>query len=285
MGSIVGVDVGATGVRAVEVTSTGGDVTVKRAGTIPLPAGTMDRGGVSDTVQVEAAVKALWRKKHLGRKVALVLGGHRDIVARPATVPYLPNPQHMRGVVLADAKDILPLGLDRIYVGHHIVGVREEPVEGKKPRRVADIMLVGADRKLVDNLVLPFEKAGLEVVSVDYAPFALTRLVAAAGTDPNKLDVLVHLGAQTVMVVGVLNGQTSLIRMMNDFSGEAITLQMQDLYNLPLEEAEQVKLQASADLAEGRDSEEADALNTWVAAIVKETRSTISAAVGFAYAL
>ena len=280
MTSIVGVDIGATGVRAVEVSTSGGSLAVKRAGTQPLPPGTVVAGAVADPVQVTAALKALWRKSRIkSKQVSLVLGGNQQVLVRTAVVAYLPNPALLRGLVEAEAKEALPVALESVYLDHHVLGVRTEMTdtpEGRRSRKVADVMIIGADRDVVDAMVTPCEDAGLQVVGIDIAPFALTRMVAAAGADSARLDFIVHFGAETVMLVGTVNGQTKVIRSLNEYAGKSVTLQIQDNFDLSLENAEKIKLEASRDLEDGMDSDATNLLNSWISAIVREVRTTMS---------
>lgn len=279
MASIVGVDVGATGVRAIEVSTSGKSLVVRKAGVVPLPHGTVVAGAVTDPVQVTAALKALWRKHRFStRNVALVVGGHQSVLARPAQVHYLPNPAHFRRMVLSEAKDVLPISMEALYVDFHTMAVRTDPTEDNPTRQMADVMIIGVERTIVDALVRPVEQAGLYVTSIDIAPFALTRLVAAAQSGPGKLDLIVHFGAETVLMVGTVDGQTKLIRPMNEYNGKNITLQMQDAFDLALDEAERVKIDTSPDVEMGVDSDAVTIISTWVAAIVREIRSTATQA-------
>lgn len=279
MASIVGVDVGATGIRAVEVRGGGGAPAVTRAMSVPLHPGAVANGAVKDQAAVASALKALWRKgRFRTRNVSLVLGGHLQVLTRPAQVMYLDNPQLFAGYVREEAKNALPVGLDTVYFDFHVLAVHDAPTKENTSRKLADVMIVGADRGIVDPLVGAVEDAGLRPVSVDTAPFALTRLVSAASSGAGKIDVIIHFGADTVMLVGIIEGQPSFIRSMNEYSGKAITLQMQDTFDLTRERAEAVKIDASRDLEMGIDSDATNIVNTSVSAIAREARSTITEA-------
>lgn len=279
MASIVGVDIGATGVRAVEVSTSGSSHAVKRAMAVPLHPDAVQNGAIADKDLVTAALRALWRKgRFTTKRVALVLGGNNQVLTRPASVLYLPDAKLFSGMVHEEAKNALPVSLDTIYFDYHLLTVRDDPTKDNAGRRTAEVMVVGAGRSVVDNLVSAVEGAGLRPSSVDTSEFALARLVASAGSGPSKIDVVIHFGADTVLLIGVVDNQPKFIRSMNEFAGRAITLQMQDTFDLTRERAEQVKLEASRDLELGIDSEATSIVNTSVSAIAREARSTITEA-------
>lgn len=279
MSSIVGVDVGATGIRAVEVAAKGSTLAVRRAMAVPLHPGASVSGAVVDEAAVTSALKTLWRKGRFGtRRVALVLGGHQHVITRPAEVMYIDEPKAFAGLVRAEAANALPVALDTVYFDYHVLNIREAPTKENQARRVADVMVIGAERGLVDKLVHAVEAAGLFPVRVDTAAFALTRLITTATSGAGKIDVVIHFGADTVMLIGTIDGQPKFIRSMNEYAGKAITLQMQDTFDLTRERAEAVKIDASNDLEMGIDSETTSIVNASVAAIAREARSTITEA-------
>lgn len=281
MGSIVGVDVGATGIRAVEVAGSGQAPAVRRAWAVPLRPDAVQGGVVKDAAAVTAALKELWKKGNfVSKNVALVIGGNQQVLMnRGAVVMWMDDPMLFRGVVAEEAGKELPVALDKVYFDYHVLSVRDAPTKDNPSRRDANVMVIGAVREVVDTLVATVEAAGLHPVGVDTAPFALTRLVSTAGSGPNKLDFIIHFGADVVMLVGIVNGQPMYARTMNEYCGQAITLQMQDTFDLTRERAEAVKLDASADLELGIDSDVTNIINASVSAITREARSTITDAV------
>lgn len=241
--AIVGIDIGATGIRAVEaVMVKGRDLQVRKAGAVPLPAGAVSGGIVKDPTAVSTALRHLYRKNRFStRRIATVVGADPAVLIRPATVPYIPDPKDRRGVVLAAAPEVLPVDVAKLYLDHHIVGVRQRANEDGSQTTVADIALVAADRDCIDAVVTAIEGAGLQPVSIDVTAFALSRFVAMASSGPGHLDVICHIGADTISIIGVLGGQPAFQRAMNEFSGARVTAAIQEHLGCPLDVAENLK--------------------------------------------
>lgn len=276
MANIVGVDIGATGVRAVEVSGTSNALAVRRAAAVPLHKGVVAHGAVEDTDALALALKELWKiGKFSTRNVALVLGGHQKVISREANVLWSDNPDHFKGLVAAEARNALPVDLESVEFSHYVMSVVDSPTKENENRRLARVAIVGADRQLVDALVEGVEKAKLVPVSIDATPFALSRLIATASSGPNKLDVILHLGADTVILVVSVNGQPRVVQSLNEYSGHAITQQIQEVFDLKLSRAEEVKIEESRNLANGVGSRAADVVNTTVSALGGAVRNTL----------
>ena len=241
--TVVGVDIGATGIRAVATTTRGRSLRVHRAGAVPLPTGVVVGGVIKDPAQVSAALKRLWHKSHFRtRNVATVVGADPAVLIRPSRVPHMASLADRRGVVLAAAPEILPVEIDRQYIDHHTVDVAPRANEDGSTTMMADVAVVAADRECVDAVMASIEGAGLRPVSIDITAFALTRFVSMAASGPGYLDVITHIGAHTVNLIGVVDGQPRFQRSLNEFSSGKVTAAIQEVLGCPLDVAENLKV-------------------------------------------
>lgn len=241
-GTIVGIDIGATGIRAVEAQVKGRDTQVRKAGAVPLTPGAVTGGVIRDAAAVSSALKLLYRKNRFSTtKVATVVGADPAVLIRPATIPYIADHKDRRGLVLTHAPEVLPVEVDTQYIDHHIVGVRQRANEDGTHSTVADIALVAAERGCIDAVVTAVEGAGLTPVSIDVTAFALSRFVSMASSGPGHLDFICHIGADTISIIGVLDGQPAYQRAMNEFSGARVTAAVQEHLGCPPEVAENLK--------------------------------------------
>lgn len=273
--TIVGIDIGATGIRAVEAVVTGRDMQVRKAGAVPLTPGAVSGGVIKDAAAVASALKQLRRKSGItSRKVATVVGADPAVLIRPASVPYVADAKDRRGVVLAAAPEALPVEVDHQYLDHHIVGVRQRANEDGTQTTVADIALVAADRGCVDTVVAAIEGAGLQPVSIDVTAFALSRFVAMASSGPGHLDVICHIGADTISIIGVLGGQPAFQRALNEFSGARVTASVQEHLGCPPEVAENLKV-TFATLTGADAAAVAQVVAVWTNATVGQIKTVI----------
>jgi type IV pilus assembly protein PilM len=242
-GTVVGIDIGATGIRGVEASVHGRTLAVHRAGAVPLPHGAVVGGVVQDEVAVTSALKSLFRKARFRTKsVATVIGADPAVLIRHAVVTYLESESDRNGVVAAKAPEILPVAADKQYLGHHVLSVRPLILEDGTKTSVADIALVAADRDCVDAVVQSIENAGLVPVGIDVTAFALTRFVAMAASGPGHLDVIAHMGAHTISLIGVSGGQPAFQRALNEFAGAKVTAAIQEVLRCSSDVAENLKV-------------------------------------------
>lgn len=241
----IGLDIGTTGVRAVEVVD-GRGIRVRRAASVALPDGAVIDGVVRDVDTVAGAIRGLWKRaKFSGRKVSTSVGGHPHLLVRQVEVPYLAGAPAERAAALSRAAALLPTDLAHLEISHHVYAVKEVINPDESRSMVGDALITAVARDVVGPLTSAITAAGLECEAVDSTPYALTRMIAAAGSGPGRVDVVVHMGASAVTVIAVLDGQMRMIHPLPRFAGAEITRHIGDIEGLPPADAERVKIAAS----------------------------------------
>ncbi len=87
--SYVGVDIGSTAVRAVQVTkSRGGKITVVHAAEIPLPDETIVAGDLREPVVLTNAMKLLWKQGRFSNKNIAIGIASQQTMVRQVDLPY-----------------------------------------------------------------------------------------------------------------------------------------------------------------------------------------------------
>ncbi|MCY7287227.1 MAG: pilus assembly protein PilM, partial [Cryobacterium sp.] len=107
--SVVGIDIGSSSVRAVEVADPGKAMpTVLRYFEVPLPDGAVSRGEVLEPNTVAAALRQLWSDgRFKSRKVILGMGNQR-VLARDLTVPKM-SLARIRQSLPFEVQEMLPV--------------------------------------------------------------------------------------------------------------------------------------------------------------------------------
>src|ERR1700709_1603059 len=196
-----GVDIGSASIRAVGTNRVKDMSVVSNFGQAPLPAGVVTGGVINDEKVVIGALKHLWGEhKFRNRDVVLGVTSHQ-IVVREITLPHLPN-REFRQALPFQVRDQLPMAVDKALLDFY-------PLE--KPRKGEDIrgLLIAAPKELVLPTVNTVERAGLRVVRVDLASFAILR--SAARLDATG-EAIADVGAQTTSVVIHVDGEPRIVR-------------------------------------------------------------------------
>lgn len=203
--TVIGLDIGTTQVRAVEVRRQRGDVSVLRYAEAALPLGAMQDGEVTDTLVVADALKKLWSAgKFSHREVVLGIGNQRVLV-RNLELPSMPMDQ-LRSSLPFQVQDNLPVAVEDalldFYPTAKLTGATGETLRG---------LLVAATRDTVRANVAAAESAGLRPLVVDLNAFALLR-AHMLGRPADDVVALVDIGARITNVVVAQYGRPALVR-------------------------------------------------------------------------
>lgn len=232
-GHVVGLDLGATAVRATVLTpkSVKGrtTVTVHRLGSVPLPDGAVVNGVVINGAAVTAALKQLWSEHKLGGRTVVLGATNQQVAVRDFTVPHLPREQ-LKKTLPYQARDVIALPLDQALLDFSPLGPpsSDNTVAG---------LLTAIPSDPVVRAVQAVEKAKLTVARVDLAPFGLLRSLGTAGP---AIEALIDIGAHLTTIVIHANGIAKVVRVVKQ-GGAAWTAYLADQADLPQEEAEATK--------------------------------------------
>jgi type IV pilus assembly protein PilM len=225
----IGLDIGSSSIRAVEVRRAKDEYTLTNFGQVPLPAGTVQAGVIADPAAVTSALKQLWAACKFTTKHVRLGVTNPQLVVREMSVSNLPA-KEMRKSLPFQVSDMLPLAVDRSLLDFRPL---EEPGASPTVRG----LLIAVPKDAVMAIVEAVEKAGLHVVNVDLAPFALLR--AASRLDA-QVEALVDIGAEVTSVVVHADGEPLIVRTVPR-GGTEITESMATRLGITVEEAEVLK--------------------------------------------
>jgi len=215
-GTVVGVDIGSTSIRAVEVQGfDGAKPHIVRWGEIPLPPTSTRRGEVVEVSTVGTALKRLWSTGGFKTKeVVLGMGGSR-VFARDLSVPRASMAQ-IRESLPFIVQDLLPVPVADALLDFYPIA--EEAAESGPQ---VSGLLVAALKDAVNANVSAALGAGLRPVHVDLIPFAMTRALAPLRSARGR-DVLVSVGANSTNVVVAHDGVPQFVRILTN-GGDDVT--------------------------------------------------------------
>ena len=124
--TVVGLDIGRTAVRAVELRQRGREATLRRHGSVPLPRGTVESGVVADPDEVTDACRRLWKEgRFSSREVRLGISSG-SVLVRQIELDWMPPADLKRALadgVLMGATGVTPNAMRRaLHVGDEAIG-------------------------------------------------------------------------------------------------------------------------------------------------------------------
>lgn len=232
--SVVGLDIGTSAVRAVEVVDAHKRrPTLVRYREVALPEGAVVRGEVIEPNTVAAAVKQLWSGGGFKSKdVVLGMGNHR-VLARDMTVPKA-TMARIRESLPTQVQDMLPVPVEDAILDFYPIS----ELEGEAGPEVHGLLIAAVKEAVLGN-IRAVQLAGLNPVEVDLIPFALTRVVSR-GAQPDGAIVQVDVGAGTTSVVISLSGVPQFVRLIPT-GGDDVTQALVSRFELNPEQAEALK--------------------------------------------
>ena len=266
----VGLDVGSTAVRAAELTLSD-PPTLVRAAQVPLPPGAVESGEVRDIDAVAGAMRELWQRGGFKSKDVTMGVGNQRLVVREVTIPALPE-KELRESLRFQVADMIPIPIDDAVLDYDVLEEMEQ--EGQKMLR---LLVVAAQRDMLEQLVHAATRAKLNVVGVDLIPFALVRSVGGDGMGLDEADAggeaVVDVGADVTAICVHERGLARFVRILPSGSHQ-ITKAMATSLGVSEEQAEAIK--RGQPLNGGPGSEDAKpVLESRAQALVDEIRSSL----------
>ena len=205
-GHAIGVDIGATAVRAAIVSPGTMDgrpsVTVHGLGEQELPAGSVVNGVVSDQGSVTRALKTLWEVNKFECRTVILGVSNQQVVVRDLTLPNLP-PDQMAKALPFQARDVVPIPLDQALLDFAPLGPPDPATD------TVSGLLVAAPRQPISYAVQAVERAGLKVARVDLSSIALLRSIADGQVG---VECVIDIGAHMTTIVIHNHGIPKVVR-------------------------------------------------------------------------
>lgn len=271
----IGLDIGSSAVRVAELEQRRGDtVRLTRYREVALPPGAVVDGDVVEPTVVADALRELWGLAGLRRRnVAVGLASHR-VTVRQIDLPDLPGAE-LAAAVRLQAQDQSPMPIDQALLDYVVV----ERYTVADERRNVRVLLVAAEREMVERLLSAVTAANLRPVLVDLDAFALLRSLATTTTDSgDEAELIVDIGATLTKIAFHRGGHPLFVRMVR-LGGDASTRDLQKILELSWDEAEQAKLDASGAMAAGTeldpDDERARVLEVGTQRVITEIGSSL----------
>jgi type IV pilus assembly protein PilM len=240
--TLVGLDIGSSGVRAAELAPGRRRATLRRFARVPLAPGVVRAGTVVDGAALTQALKSLWSQGHFGSKEVVLGIANSGVLVRQMDLDWMP-PADFRKALRYQVQDVLPFSVDEANLDYHLLEELEEEAEDGSTRKVARILLVAAAAEVVDAFVTAARAAGLRVVGVDLLPFALLRArTAELEPEDAATEAIVDVGADVVSVVVHTAGVPRYVRMIPGLGGDRVTEAVQERYDWTWEDAERTKV-------------------------------------------
>jgi type IV pilus assembly protein PilM len=196
--SLVGLDIQPGFVAAVGA-RVNGSIVAEHAASLALPADAMRDGEVTDTDALSQVLRELFASSGLNKHVRIGIANQRTVL-RLLELPPVTDQKELAAAVTFQAQDQVPMPLNNAVLDFHPLGVIDTPA-GPRQR----VVLVAAQRDMVERLLAAVRQAGLTPEGVDLSAFALIRSLYRP--DPEQTGRVLYLNVDGLTNLAIAEGK------------------------------------------------------------------------------
>ena len=263
--NVVGLDIGASSVKAVQLKRSRGINELVRLGVAPLHPETIVDGVIMDSGTVISAIQQIFTENQIKTKdVVVAVSGHSVIVKKVRITKM--KPEELEEAIPFEAEQYVPYAIEDVNLDFQVL-------ENSDPGAAdMDVLLVAVKKDIINDYLSIISTAGLNAVVVDVDAFALENAFELAyELDRDQVVGLVNLGA-AVMNINILQGGFSEFTRDSPLGGNRYTESIQKMLGLSYEQAEALKLGGEVDGRTFRDAQPAiDMVNAEVAGEIRRS--------------
>jgi type IV pilus assembly protein PilM len=231
----VGLDIGASSVKAVQLKKGHGTMELVKLGVAPLHPETIVDGVIMDSGTVISAIQQIFTENQIKTKdVAVAVSGH-SVIVKKIQVQKM-KPEELDEAIPFEAEQYVPYAIEDVNLDYQVL-------ESDNPEATEmDVLLVAVKKDIINDYLSIISTAGLKAVVVDVDAFALENAFELAyDLDREQVVGLVNLGA-AVMNINILQGGLSEFTRDSPLGGNRYTESIQKMLGLSYEQAEALKL-------------------------------------------
>jgi type IV pilus assembly protein PilM len=234
--SVVGLDIGSSAVKAVELKAAGKGYKVVAFAVEPVPPDSIVDGAIIDGTAVADAIRRLFENKAFKTKeVAASLSGNAVIVKK-INLPVM-TAAELSESIYWEAEQYIPFDIQDVNLDYQILDAGTDA----DAKGTMEVLLVAAKKEKIADYTGVISQAGRVPVVVDIDAFALQNAYEVNyGLEPQQVVVLVNAGASAINI-NILTGDQSVFTRDISIGGNAYTEAVQKELNLPFDTAEQLK--------------------------------------------
>jgi len=229
--SMVGVDIGSSSVKAVELQGKNGDFQLVSLGYESLEPDSVVDGQIMELNSVSNAISNIFNEHKIKtNRVAAGVNGH-SVIVKNIILPQMSSAELQESFAW-HAEEHIPFDIADVTLDYHVTGTTDDAIH---------VLMAACKRDKVANLKQAIQLAGKQPAIIDVDAFALQNCYELNyDPQPNEVVALLNIGASTTNI-NILNGNRSVFTRDATFGGNQYTSLLQKELGVTFEHAEQVK--------------------------------------------
>ncbi len=231
---VVGLDIGSSAVKAIELKKSGRGFKVTAIGVEPVPPDSIVDGAIMDAGAVTDAVRRLLQSPRFKAKDVVASLSGSSVIVKKINLPVM-SEADLADSIQWEAEQYIPFDIQDVNLDYQIL----TPVAERQG--TMDVLLVAAKKDKIADYTGIVSAVGKKAVVVDVDAFALQNAFETNyADDVGKIVALINAGASAINI-NLVSGGTSLFTRDVGIGGNAFTEAVQKELGLPFEGAEDAK--------------------------------------------
>lgn len=235
----VGLDIGTSGVRAAHLGFAKHPPSLENFGQVSVPGGALREGEITDMETVAQALSQLWKRARFKSKNVRLGLANQKVVARPIDMPYMEE-QELRNAIQFQVQEHIPMPVEDAVLDFKIL----EDFTNERGERLIRVLVVAAQKDMINSFVETITKAGLSPIAIDFTPLSLIRSLGesrdALGQGGGGGEALIDVGAGVTSLVVHEGGIPRLARVLS-IGGNSLTDALASGLGVSFDDADNIK--------------------------------------------
>jgi type IV pilus assembly protein PilM len=232
---IVGLDIGSSSIKLVELKEGKKGYRLQNLALSPLPPEAIVDGALMDSVTIIDAIKDLIGQAKTKTKSAVTSVSGHSVIVKKITLPFMTEAE-LEESIQWESERYIPFDINDVNIDFQILGSDAENPD------VMDVILVAAKKDIINDYVSVIMEAGLNPVIVDVDAFALENMLAINyELEKGESIAIANVGA-SITSINILKNNVSAFTRDIFKGGSQVTEEIQRQLHIDFDEAEKIKV-------------------------------------------
>ena len=222
--SLVGLDIGSSAVKAVELRQVSSGYKVVAIGSEPVPADCIVDGAIIDGGAVADVIRQVFERNGIKTKEVVASLSGNAVIVKKIALPLMSD-EELRESIYWEAEQYIPFDIQDVDLDYRVLQAGSEDQDSG----TMDVLLVAAKKENIADYTGVISQAGRVPVVMDVDAFALQNAFEVNyGVDMVRVVVLINAGASAININIVEAGQSLFTRDISIGSGLSYTWNLGD---------------------------------------------------------
>lgn len=232
---IIGIDIGSSSVKLVQVKEQKGSYNLLNLGILPLPPEAIVDNTLMDSSSIVETIKKLLKSLNIRAKDAACSVSGNSVIIRKISLPAMPA-EELEDQIHWEAEQYIPFDINDVNIDFQILAADQHD-----PSKM-EVLLVASKKDIINDYLAVFNETGINLAVVDVDSFAIQNAFELNyDVNPENVTALINIGA-SIMNLNIVKNDISLFTRDVQMGGNLYTEEIQKQFGVNSEEAERIKI-------------------------------------------